>query len=300
MEPDEVLVQVHAASVNAADWLVLTGQPYLFRPLYGAPGGPRAALGRDVAGVVHAVGRDVRDLAVGDEVFGEAEGGAFAEFASVPAYRLVPKPPEVSFARAAATPVAALAALQGLRDLGGVGPGHQVLIHGAAGGVGTMALQLAKARGAEVTAVCSGRNAEQARRLGADHVVDYQRTDITAQSTRFDVMFDLVGNLPLAACRQLVSEQGVYVMAGGRSGERWLGPLVRMLAVLFTDPFVSQSMQVLVSRCAPSDLRVLAEHLEAQTVVPVIEDTYPLHELPEALRYLGQRHVSGKLVIAMA
>jgi len=295
---DEVLVEVHASSVNPADWHLSTGTPYLVRPQAGLRTPKRGIPGKDVAGRVVAVGKDVTAMAVGDDVYGEVEGGAFAEFVAAPANLLAPKPANLTFEEAAAVPLAAITALQGLRDKGQVQPGQHVLVNGASGGVGTFAVQIAKALGAEVTAVCSTRNVDMVRSIGADHVIDYTKDDFSAGERRYDVMIDNVGTGPLSDCRRVLNSDGIYVMIGGPK-HRWLGPVRHMInaAVYFT--FVSQTLRWFVATANREDLVYLTELIEAGKVTAVIDRRYTLAEVPEAMAYLGEGHSRGKSVITV-
>jgi NADPH:quinone reductase-like Zn-dependent oxidoreductase len=295
---DQVLVRVRAASVNPADWYLMAGVPYLARPQMGLRR-PRTRLGIDLAGVVEAVGGNVTRLRVGDEVFGPG-GGALAEYAAVAADALVPKPANLSFEQAAAVPVAALTALQGLRDKGRVRPGQRVLVNGASGGVGTFAVQLAKSFGAEVTGVCSTRNLGLVGSLGADHVIDYTREDFTRGDRRYDLLLDVAGSRPWAACRRVLEPQATLVMVGAPKGSRLLGPLDHIVKVRLASLRASQKVAFFISKARNQDLVVLQELLAAGTVTPVVERTYPLPEAADALRYLGEGHARGKLVVTAA
>jgi NADPH:quinone reductase-like Zn-dependent oxidoreductase len=295
---DQVLVRVRAASVNPADWYLMAGVPYLARPQMGLRR-PRTRLGIDLAGVVEAVGGNVTRLRVGDEVFGPG-GGALAEYAAVAADALVPKPANLSFEQAAAVPVAALTALQGLRDKGRVRPGQRVLVNGASGGVGTFAVQLAKSFGAEVTGVCSTRNLGLVGSLGADHVIDYTREDFTRGDRRYDLLLDVAGSRPWAACRRVLEPQATLVMVGAPKGSRLLGPLDHIVKVRLASLRASQKVAFFISKARHQDLVVLQELLAAGTVTPVVERTYPLPEAADALRYLGEGHARGKLVVTAA
>jgi NADPH:quinone reductase-like Zn-dependent oxidoreductase len=294
----EVLVRVRAASVNPADWYAMTGMPWVARPTMGLRR-PRAGTpGLDLAGVVAAVGADVARFKPGDEVFGTG-AGTLAECATAAEDALVAKPANLSFERAAAVPVAALTALQRLRDKGRVQPGDQVLINGASGGVGTFAVQLAKALGAEVTAVSSTRNVEAARSLGADRVVDYTRDDFTRTDRRYQLLLDVAGSRPWSACRRALTPQGRLVLVGAPKGGRLLGPLGHIAKVGLASLRASQQAVFFISKSTPDDLATLRELLEAGTVMPVVERTYPLREAAHALRYLGQGHARGKLVVTV-
>jgi len=289
---DEVLVQVHAAAVNTADWIALTGRPYAARLAFGLFRPKRRIAGIAIAGRVAAVGRKVTQFKPGDHVFGEVHS-AYAEYVCVAADRIGSKPTNLTFEQAAAVPLAGITALQGLRDKGRVQPGHQVLINGASGGVGTFAVQIAKALGAEVMAVCSTRNVDIARSLGADHVIDYTREDFTQSRTRFDTILDLAGSRPLSDCVRLLTPDGVYVSSVGRSG--WvLKVAMASLSARGRGKIVS-----LTGHQTQQDLAVLKAMLESAKVKPVIDRQYTLAEAPEALRYQGQGHAQGRIVITV-
>ena len=294
----EVLVRVRAASVNPADWYAMTGMPWVARPTMGLRKPKTNRPGLDLAGVVAAVGGGVTRFKPGDEVFGTG-AGTLAECATAAEDALVAKPANLSFEQAAAVPVAALTALQGLRDKGRVQPGDQVLINGASGGVGTFAVQLAKALGAEVTAVCSTRNVEAARSLGADRVIDYTRGDFTRTDRRYQLLLDVAGSRPWSACQRVLTPQGRLVLVGAPKGGRLLGPLGHIAKVSLASLRASQKAVFFISKSAPDDLATLRELLEADTVMPVVERTYPLREAAHALRYLGQGHARGKLVVTV-
>ena len=294
---DEVLVRVHAASVNPADWYAMTGTPYLARPQMGLRR-PRTRLGLDLAGVVEAVGGNVARLKPGDEVFGAGDG-TLAEYVAVAEDGLVLKPANVSFEQAAAVPVAGLTALQGLRDKGRVRPGQQVLINGASGGVGTFAVQIARSFGAEVTGVCSTRNVEMAGSLGADRVIDYTREDFTQGDGRYDLLFDVAGSRPWAACQRVLHPRATLVLAGAPKGNRLLGPLDHIGRVRLASLQASQKVVFFISKRRNEDLAALQGLLEAGTVTPVVERAYPLSETAHAFRYLGEGHARGKLVVTV-
>jgi len=297
--PTDVLVRVHASSLNKGDHYLLRGWPYPLRLATGLRTPRKRGMGQDFAGRVEAVGSEVTRVRVGDEVFGEAElGETFAEFASVEERHVARKPSNLSFAQAAAVPCGALTALQGLRNHGRLQSGQRVLINGATGGVGTFAVQIAKAFGAEVTGVCSTGNLDLVRSIGADHVIDYTRQNFTRGEQRYDLLLDVAGNHSLAACRGVLTPKGTYVAVGGPDA-RWLGPLGRLLWMLATAVFVSQRMVAYVTKPNSADLDVLRELIEAGDVAPVIEKEYPLRETPEALRYLEEGHARGKIVITV-
>ena len=295
---DEVLVKVRAAAVNPLEWHQMRGEPYLIRTDsgFGAPEDPR--IGVDFSGTIEAVGKNVKRFHPGDEVFG-ARNGALAEYVRVREDRnVLPKPANVSFEQAASVPVAAITALQALRDRGRLQPGQKVLINGASGGVGTFAVQLAKSFGAEVTGVCSTRNVEMVRSLGADRVIDYTKEDFTQGDERYDLILDNVGNHPLLEARRVLTPQGRFVIIGGPSG-KWLGPMVGPLKALFLSPFVSQEFGMILGKLNPQDLGFLAGLMQAGKLTPVIDRTYPLSETAEAIRYLETGRARGKVVIVM-
>jgi NADPH:quinone reductase-like Zn-dependent oxidoreductase len=292
----EVLVRVRAAGVNALDWHLVTGEPTILRLVgMGLRRPKRSGVGRDVAGVVEAVGPGVTRLQAGEEVFGWC-AGAFAELVVTREDSLVPKPAAVTFEQAAAVPVAAITALQGLRDKGEVRPGQQVLITGASGGVGTFAVQLARHLGAEVTAVCSTRNLDLVRSIGADHVVDYTREDFTERGERYDVILDIAGRPSLLGCRRSLQPGGRLVLAGGEGG-RWLGPLPRMVRALLLGLLGSRKVRAFEAKENREDTLVLADLLAAGNLSPVLDRTYDLAGAPEAVRYLEEGHTQGKVVV---
>jgi len=292
---DEVLIRVHAASVNPADFHLMRGKPLLARPMMRGLRKPKYTRpGIDVAGRVEALGRSVTQFNIGDEVFGGCHG-AFSEYACAMEDKLALKPANISFESAAAVPVAALTALQGLRDKGRIQQGQKVLIDGASGGVGTFAIQIAKSFGAEVTAVCSTRNAETAQSIGADHVIDYTREDFTRSGQRYDLIFAANGYHSIFDYRRALKQGGIYVHAGGGGilifQVMLLGPLL--------SPFGSRKMRFFIARVRKDDLVFLKDLLEAGRVVPVIDRRYPLSEVAEALRYLEERHARGKVAITV-
>jgi NADPH:quinone reductase-like Zn-dependent oxidoreductase len=294
---DQVLVRVRAAGVNHADWVTVSGTPLIARLAFGLRTPKESVRGKDVAGEVAGIGRDVSSFTVGDEVYGELGAGSFAEYAIATPDQLSLKPANLSFEQAAAVPLSASTALQGLRDAGKLVAGQRALINGASGGVGTFAVQIAKALGAEVTAVCSTRNVDLLKSLGADHVIDYSVEDFTAAGKRYDLIFDLIGNHPLNRCRRALTRTGTLVLSSG-TGSRFFGPLGRMLRAVVMSPFVSQT---LVAGWTPSreDSAQLGELLQEGSVVPAIDTVYPLDELPAAIRHLAEMHTRGKLVITI-
>jgi NADPH:quinone reductase-like Zn-dependent oxidoreductase len=297
IEDDQVLVRVHASSVNPVEWYGVTG-PYFLRFGNGLRTPKDPTVGADLAGRIEAVGRDVTELQPGDEVFG-ASGGSWAEYAAARAEKLTRKPANVSFEEAAAVPIAGITALQALRDHGHVQPGQKVLINGASGGVGTFAVQLAKAFGADVTAVCSMRNLEQARSLGADRVVDYTQEDFTNRGERHDLMLDIAGSRSFLACRRALTPEATLVVIGGPMKYRGLGPLPHIAGTMVKSRGRSQKVVFFVAKINTEDLGVLKELLEAGKVRSVIDREYPLSEASEALSYLGEGHARGKVVITV-
>jgi NADPH:quinone reductase-like Zn-dependent oxidoreductase len=296
IQDDQVLVRVHASSVNPVEWYRVTG------PLFARGGGLRRpatpAVGADLAGRVEAVGSGVTSFAPGDEVFGTGSG-AWAEYAAAGESRLAPKPAGVSFEEAAAVPIAAITALQALRDHGHVEPGQTVVVNGASGGVGTYAVQLAKLLGADVTAVCSTQNVEQARSLGADRVVDYTREDFTRGGVRHDLLIDVAGSRSLGALRRALTPDATIVLVGGRMTYRGLGPLPHLGATLASAKLRRQTLRFFVANVNSEDLEFLASLLADGSIRSVIERTYALDEAPAALAHLGEGHARGKLVITM-
>ena len=293
---DEVLVRVQAASVNPLDWHYMRGSPYIMRlgSGLGAPEDPR--LGVDFAGTVEAVGGNVSEFRPGDEVFG-GRTGAFAEYLTVPADRaLVHKPANVTFEQAASVPIAAITALQALRDKGKVKPGQKVLINGASGGVGTFAVQIAKSFGAEVTGVCSTRNVDMVRSIGADHVIDYKKEDYTESGQQWDLIIDMVGNHSLLGNRKALTPEGIFVIVGGPAGD-WLGPLSAPVKAMILSPFVGQEFVMLMAQMRKEDLTTLADLMRAGEVTSVIDRRFPLSEVPEAIRYSEEGHARGKIII---
>jgi NADPH:quinone reductase-like Zn-dependent oxidoreductase len=294
---DGVLVRVRAASVNRGDWYTATGRPWAGRPMMGLLRPRSRLIGGDFAGTAEAVGKDVKDLQPGDEVFG-VRIGSFAEYVCA-RMAIVRKPANLTFEEAAAVPVAALTALQGLRDHGQLQPGQKVLVNGASGGVGTFAVQIAKALGGEVTAVCSTRNVEQARALGADQVIDYTREDFTRSGRRYDVLFDNAGSRSWSACRRVLEPHATLVLVGAPKADPLLGPLRHLVGVRLASLRGSQKAVFFIAKPNKSDMAVLRELLEAGKVTPVIERRYELSQVGDALRYIGEGHARGKLVISV-
>jgi NADPH:quinone reductase-like Zn-dependent oxidoreductase len=300
---DEVLVRVRAASVNPLDWHFMEGRPYLVRMLAGLsrPKPSARRLGADLAGSVEAVGTNVTEFRPGDEVFGGLEDrGTLAEYVAIRGDGVVlAKPPALTFEQAASVPVAGCTALQALRDKGRIRPGQRVLVNGASGGVGTFAVQIAKALGAEVTGVCSAANVEMVGSIGADHVIDYTREHFTQARGAYDLRIDIAGNRSLAETRRVLAPGGVLVDVGGPDKGRWIGPLGRSVKMALLSPAVSQRMVSFLAHLNQADLAVLRDLVEAGKVVPVIDRTYPLSKAAEAIGYLEQGHARGKVVITI-
>lgn len=298
-QDDQVLVRIQAASVNKADWLQLTGKPFMVRLVTGSLFKPKhRILGADIAGTVTAVGKNIKAFRPGDEVFADISGvglGGFAEYVAVPEKVLALKPANLSFEKAAAVPMAGVTALQGLRDKGRIQAGQKVLVHGASGGVGTFAVQLAKYFGAEVTAVVSTRNVEMARSLGADQVIDYKKEDFVKHGERYDLIFAANGDRPLADWKRALKPDGVCVVAGGSMPQIFRAMLLGGLVTLGS----RQQITSLAAQPDQQDLKLMAEILESGGVKPVIDRCYPVSETAAALRYLGETHPSGKVVISM-
>lgn len=297
---NEVLVKVHATSVNAGDWHLMRGDPFLIRLGAGLRKPKTKLLGADVAGQVEAVGSNVTQFRPGDAVFGDLSRygfGAFAEYVAAPEDAFVLKPANHSFAQAAAVPEAAVTALQGLRDHGQIQPGQTVLINGASGGVGTFAVQIAKALGAEVTGVCSTGKVEMVRSIGADHVIDYTQEDFTQNGRHYDLILAVGGDVPISAYRRALSPQGRYVMIGGSS-------MKQLFQAMFMGPWLSmtgsQKLGLMLVKPNQQDLAFVAELLETGKVVPVIDKAYPFSDLPDAIRYLEAGRAQGKVVINVA
>ena len=297
VKDDQVLVRVHAAAVNIGDWHLLRGMPYVVRLVSGLRGPRRSIPGLDIAGVVEVVGASVKQVGAGDEVFGWCKG-AFAEYACAAEDSLLAKPPNLTFEQSAAVGDSAFTALAAVRDQGRVQSGQRVLINGASGGVGTFAVQIAKSFGASVTAVCSTRNLDLVRSIGADQVIDYTKEDFTQRPERYDVILDLVGSCSLSACRRVITPRGTYVIVGVKDMGRWLG-LGRQFKALLLSPFVGQRMRVFVVRHNHEDLAVLKQLIETGKVVPVIDRQFALSDAADALRYQGEGHPKGKIVLVV-
>ncbi len=295
---NEVLVKIHATSVNAADWSLLTGSPFMARLASGLLKPKSKTLGADIAGRIEAIGRNVQGFNLGDEVFGDLSAcgfGGFAEYVCVPENVLVKKPASLSYVEAAAVPMAALTALQGLRDYGKIQPGQKVLINGASGGVGTFAVQIAKYFGAEVTAVCSGGKTDMMRSLGADHIIDYTQEDFTQREGQYDLILAVNGYHPLAHYKRALSPDGIYTAAGGK--------MAQIFQAMLLGPFMSmggnKKLGSMMARVNPEDLSFMAGLLESGRVTPVIDRCYALSELPQALHYVGQKHAKGKVIVTV-
>ena len=299
-----VLIRVRAASVNQADWFLTTGTPLVARAAFGARRPKLPVRGQDVAGIVESIGPDVTTFRAGDRVYAEVPAGGFAEFVAVRSSQVAMMPRTISFEQASAVPLAAGTALQGLREIGRLGDwkaeaAARVLINGASGGVGSFAIQIAKALGAEVTAVCSARNAEQALALGADRVIDYAVTDFTSARDKYDLIFDVVGNHPLRAVRRALTRTGTLVLSSGGGG-RVLGPMGRIIGARVLAPFVSQQLRVLAATPSAARLDALTELIDSGAVSPRVERVYPLEQTAQALRDFAEQHARGKLVIAVS
>jgi NADPH:quinone reductase-like Zn-dependent oxidoreductase len=298
---DELLVRVRAAAVNPLDWHYMRGTPYIMRAATGLRKPKVIRLGVDFAGTVEAVGKNVTRFKAGDDVFG-GRTGAFAEYITVRDSRAVAlKPPGVTFEQAASVPIAALTALQGVRDHAKIQPEQKVLINGASGGVGTFAVQLAKSYGADVTGVCSTRNLEMVRSIGADRVIDYTQEDYTEGEERYDVIIDNVGNHPLLANKRVLNPDGKYIQIGGGGPDdgKWIGPLASPVKMLVLSPFVSQELRLFIAQLTPEDLALMGELMQSGKVTPVIDRRYPLSEVPAAIAYLEEGHARGKVIITV-
>jgi NADPH:quinone reductase-like Zn-dependent oxidoreductase len=293
---DEVLVRIRTAAVNPLDWHFMRGEPYLMRLMSGI-GKPRdSRLGVDFAGIVESVGADVTRFKPGDEVLGGLTG-AFAEYLTVAEDGpVVHKPANVTFEQAGAVGIAGVTALQALRDRGDVRPGQKVLINGASGGVGTFAVQIAKSLGAEVHGVCSERNVEMVRSIGASRVYDYRKENYTESGQQYDLIVDMISNHSLAANRDVLTPEGTLVIVGGSSGD-WLGPMLRPIAAMVYSPFVGQNLGMMMARSSKDDLGTLAALLQSEEVTPVIDREYQLSDVPAAIRYSEEGHARGKIVI---
>jgi NADPH:quinone reductase-like Zn-dependent oxidoreductase len=297
---NEVLVGVSASSIDRGTWHVMAGLPYPIRLAGFGLRQPKALNpGRSVAGVVEAVGADADGFELGDEVFGISEGGSFAEYVAVRASKLTRKPANLTYEQAAAVPISGLTALQAVRDKAKVAPGQAVLIIGASGGVGTFAVQIAKAYDAEVTGVCSPSKVDLVRSIGADHVIDYTIEDIADSKRRYDVILDIGGNRRLSELRRALTQPGQLVIVGGETDGRWLGGSDRQIRAILLSKLVSQKLGTFIASENAVDLGALRELIEAGKVTPVIDRTYPLNETPAAIRYVQDGHARGKVVIAV-
>ena len=300
-DDDQMLVKVRAASINPLDWHFMRGTPKLMRIGTGLRKPKSIRLGVDYAGTIEAVGKNVTQFKAGDDVFG-GKTGALAQYVCVRADRAVTlKPANVTFEQAASVPIAAITALQALRDDGQLQPGQKVLINGASGGVGTFAVQIAKSFGADVTGVCSTRNLELVRSLGADQVIDYTKEDFTRSERRYDLILDNVGTQPLSGFRRVLTPKGICVMVGGGGPNdgQWIGPMSRPLKALLISPFVSQKMGMMMAELNNKDLTILADLMQAGKLTPVIDRQYKLSEVPDAIRYLEEGHARGKVIITV-
>ena len=299
---DQILVRVHAASVNPYDWHFVEGTPKIMRAMGVGLRKPKdTRLGVDFAGTVEAVGKNVTQFKPGDDVFG-GRGGAFAEYVCPRASRAVAlKPANLTFEQAASVNIAGITALQALRDKGKVQFGQKVLINGASGGVGTFAVQIAKTFGADVTGVCSTRNVDLVRSLGADHVIDYTKEDFAKGAERYDVILDNVPNHSLSECRRILTPNGKYVMigGGGPNDSRWIGPFGRVIKAMVLSPFMSQKMGMMMADTSQKDLTILADLMQSGKVKPVIDRTYKLSEVPAAIAYVEEGHARGKVIITV-
>jgi NADPH:quinone reductase-like Zn-dependent oxidoreductase len=299
---DQILVKVRAASVNPYDWHFIEGTPKIMRMMGVGLRKPKdTRLGVDFAGTVEAVGKSVTQFKPGDDVFG-GRGGAFAEYVCRRAEGAVAlKPASITFEQAASVNIAGITALQGLRDKGKVQPGQKVLINGASGGVGTFAVQIAKSFGADVTGVCSTRNVDLVRSLGADHVIDYTKEDFAKGEQHYDVILDNVPNHSLSECRRILNPNGKYVLigGGGPNDSRWVGPFGRVIKTMLLSPFMSQKMGMMMADANHNDLTILADMMQSGKLKPVIDRTYKLTEVPAAIAYLEEGHARGKVVITV-
>jgi NADPH:quinone reductase-like Zn-dependent oxidoreductase len=294
----QVLVRVRAAGVNPADWAIMSGRPYIARPVYGLRKPKTRVRGTDVAGVVEAVGAGVTRFKPGDQVFGSADG-SYAKYAVAAEDALALKPTTLTFEQAAAVPMAGLVALQAVRQHGNVQAGQKVLVNGAAGGIGTFAVQIAKALGAEVTGVCSTRNVDLVRSIGADHVIDYTREDFTRSGQRYDFILDNVSNHSLSDLRRALTPTGTLVPNGGRFDKRWIASGGRVISAHLMKRFVSHKLRPFLLSFNLADLLALKELIEAGKVIPVIDRTYPLGETAQAIDHVGGGHARGKVVVAV-
>jgi NADPH:quinone reductase-like Zn-dependent oxidoreductase len=300
---NDILVRVHAASVCKGDVHILTGKPYLFRLMIGLRRPKNRRFGQDISGRVEAIGKNVTSIRPGDDVYGNMPLGAlggFAEYACASAENFAPKPANFTYEQAAAVPDSSITALQGLRDVGKVQSGQAVLINGASGGVGTFAVQIAKALGAQVTAVCSSRHVDTVRSLGADRVVDYTKQDFVTLGQRHDAMLDLVGNRSIADCKRVLNPRGIYIACGGDPFGNWIGPIVHPTKLLLADAVASQKITFFLARPSRQDLDFMTRLIEAGKVIPVIERRYSLRDAAAAVGNVAAGHAQGKTVIVVA
>ncbi|MCZ3387686.1 MAG: NAD(P)-dependent alcohol dehydrogenase [Actinomycetia bacterium] len=295
---DDVLVRVHVTGINAADWHLMTGEPYPVRLVMGLRRPRNPVLGSDFSGVVEAAGTAVTGLSVGDEVMGEVERGTLADLVAVASKHVVRKPKNLTHEQAAAIPMGALTALQAVRDTGKLQPGQSVLVNGASSGVGIYAVQIAVAMGAEVTAICSGRNADMVRSLGASSVVDYTTEDVVATSERYDLIIDIISNRSIADFRKVLTERGRYVLVGAASSGKWFG-MGRQLQVVLTSPFVRQTLKPMLANRKQEDLATIVDMVEAGQVTPVIDTVYPFEQAADAIAHVQKGHARGKVVVAI-
>lgn len=296
---DQVLVAVKASSLNPYDWHVFTGLPRVMRLSMGLRKPKNRILGADFAGVIEAVGSGVTDWAVGDAVYSQKAGGAYAEYVTIDQKWLATKPTTLTFEQAATVPLAGVTAIQAIRDRAAVVPGTRILINGASGGVGTFAVQIAAALGADVTGVCSTRNVEMVRSLGADHVIDYTADDYADGTRHWDVVFDLIGNRSVSANRRALTPRGRYVAGHGQPENLWLGPIGYLMRMKILGLFTRKRLASFLSRQSPEDLAVLTRMIEGGSVTPVIDRSYPLDDVQDAFRYLESWHARGKVVITL-
>jgi NADPH:quinone reductase-like Zn-dependent oxidoreductase len=299
VKDDDVLIRVRAAAANPRDWHFMRGLPYVIRPQFGLRRPRNRLLGSDVAGQVEAVGANVTRFRPGDEVYADVVTGGFAEYACAPEGVVAPKPANLTFEQAAAVPLAALTALQGLRDRGRTQPGQKVLIIGAGGGVGTFAVQIAKWLGAEVTGVCSTGKVDLVRSLGSDHVIDYTREDFVQRGRRYDLVLQLAGTRSPSDCRRALTPTGTLLLSSGESSGRWVGPIGRIVKAVVLSPFVRQRLVPFEAKRSVEDLRLMTELIEAGTVTPVIDRTFSLGDVPAAMRHLEAGHARGKIAITV-
>ncbi len=299
IDEDEVLVRVHVAGINAADWHLMTGEPYPVRLVMGMRRPRNPVLGSDFSGVVEAVGSAVTEFSVGEEVMGEVERGALADLVAVAAKHVVRKPKNLTHDEAAAIPMGALTALQAVRDTGQLQPGQSVLVNGASSGVGIYAVQIAVAMGAKVTAICSGRNTEMVRSLGASSVVDYTTEDVVATSERYDLIIDIISNRSIADFRKVLTERGRYVLVGAASSGKWFG-MGRQAQAVLTSPFVGQTLKPMLAGRKQEDLAAIVDMVEAGSICAVIDTVYPLEQAADAIAHVQKGHARGKVVVEVS